>query len=99
MFAVVYKFQLKPANEDEVHIIVSGILDQLKGAKGLVNVVIYRDKETNEWGRTTIWETKEDSVAYGDSVKSTEGHSRSMELVDGELERKEYEVVGYATVD
>jgi len=99
MFAVVYKFKLKSVNEDEVQAIVSGILAQLKGAKGLVNVVIYRDKETNEWGRTTVWETREDSIAYADSVKSSEGHSKSMEMVDGELERKEYDVVAYVKAD
>ena len=99
MYAVVYKFKTKPVSEEDTKAIVSRILERLKGAKGLVSTAIYRDEETNEWGRTTVWESKEDSVAYGDSVKSSESHNRDMALVDGGLERKEYEVVGYITAD
>ncbi|MFC1900999.1 antibiotic biosynthesis monooxygenase family protein [Chloroflexota bacterium] len=99
MYAVVYKFKLESVSEEETKAIVSRILERLKGAKGLVSVVIYCDEETNEWGRTTVWETKEDSVAYGDSVRPSERHKQAMEVVDGPLERKGYDVIGYATAD
>jgi len=99
MYAQVIKFKLKPVSEEEVKATVPRILESLKGAKGFVSAVIYFDEETNEGGRTVVWETREDWVAYGDSVRSSERHEKAMELVDGSIEAKYYDVVGYVTAD
>ncbi len=98
MYAIVIKFKVKSGREDETKAIASDILESLKGSKGFISAVIYFDEETNEWGRTTVWETKEDQVTHQDSV-SPERREEVMELVDGPMEAKSYDVVGYATAD
>ena len=98
MYASVMKFKLKSGREDETKEIASRILESRKGAKGFVSAVIYFDEETNELGRTTVWETKEDSIANRNSV-SPERHERDMEVADGPVENKGYAVVGYVTAD
>ena len=99
MYAATIKFKLKSGREDEAKAAVSNILKSLKSEKGFVSAVIYFDEETNEWGRTAVWKTREDWVAHIDLVKSSERHNRPMELADGPVESKGYDVVGYATAD
>ena len=98
MYVTVYKFKLKSGREEEVKAAASRILESLKGAKGFVSAVIYHDEEANDWGRTTVWETKEDQVAYMESIPS-ERREETMSLVDGPLEMKRCDVVGYVTAD
>ena len=63
-----------------------------------VSAVIYSDTETNEWGRTLVWDTKEDWLAYAGSEICSKHRERGRELsYDGKI--KYYEAVGYATAD
>ena len=99
MYVTVNNFKIQPGREDESKAFVSDLLEDIKGLKGFVSAVIYQDKETNEWGRTLVWETKEDWDAYAGSEMSSKYRERGRELVDGSGEMKRYEVVGYVTAD
>ena len=99
MYAQMIKFKLKDVSKEEVKAGVSRMLASHKSAKGFVSAIVYFDEETNEWNRITVWKTKEDWIAYGDSVRTSESHNKDMKAVDGGLARKEYEVIGYVTAD
>jgi heme-degrading monooxygenase HmoA len=98
MYATVSKFKVKSGREDEARAKAPELLDSLKGSNGFVGAVICADKETNEWIRTTVWKTKEDQVAFINSI-TPERRKANMELVDGPFEEKGYDVVVYATAD
>ncbi len=96
MYAVVIQFKVKSGREDEAKAKASEILESFKGAKGFLGAVIYSDEETNEWRRTMIWETKEDQLACK-NVLSPESEAEALDMVDGAIETKGYDVVGYVT--
>ena len=98
MYATVIKFKIKSGREDDAKSTAPDLLGSLKAAKGFVSAAIYYDEEANDWGRTTIWETEEDQVAYMNSIPP-ERREASMALVDGELEIKRCDVIGYAKAD
>ena len=98
MYALVTKFKAKSGREDETKAMVSAVFERLKDSKGFISAVICSDEETNEWIRTAVWETKEDQVAYVNS-RPPELKEKAEELVDGPIEAKGYDVVGYVTAD
>ncbi len=97
MYATVVKFKVKQGREDGAKAKASEILESFKGVRGFLGAVIYSDGETNEWSRTMIWQTREDQVACKDLL-SPESEAEVLEMVDGPIERKGYDVVGYVTV-
>ena len=98
MHAEVIKFKVKSGREDDTKAVAAILLKELKSSKGFVSSVIYYDEEANEWGRTTVWETKEDQVAWVNSI-TPEQRERNTEPVDGPPEVKRCDVIGYATAD
>ena len=99
MYTEVNKFKVKSGCEDELKALALDILESLKSLKGFLSGVNYRDKKKNEWGRTLVWETQEDSAVYSDSVLLSEHRERGRKLIDGPGEMKRYEVVGYVTAE
>lgn len=98
MYATVNNFKMNTGYEEESKAFVSDLLEDFKSLKGFVSGVIYRDTETNEWGRTLVWETREDWLAYAGSEMSSKHRERAKgKSYDGKI--KYYDVVGYATTD
>ena len=98
MYATVNKFKVKSGREDDAKAIALGVLEYLKGFKGFISAVIYHDEETNEWSRTIIWETKEAWDVFHNSI-SPKRREKGIDVVDGTIEMKRYDVVGYVAVD
>jgi heme-degrading monooxygenase HmoA len=98
MYATVSKFKVKSGRQEEARAKATELLETLKGSKGFAGAVICADRETREWIRTTVWETKEDSVAFIGLI-TPERRKANMGVVDGPFEEKGYDVVGYAAVD
>jgi len=88
MYAVINKFKVKSGREDEAKAIASGVLEYL----------VYYDEEANEWSRTIVWETKEAWDVFHNQI-SPKRREKGMDVVDGTIEIKSYDVVGYTTAD
>ena len=97
MYARITKFKVKSGREDEAKATATRVLKSFEGVKGFVGTVICSDKETNEWSKIVVWETKEDHVTHAKSI-SPERQEEDMGLIDP-IEAKDYDVVGYATAD
>jgi len=98
MYAVINKFKVKSGREDEAKAIASGVLEYLKGFKGFISAMVYYDEEANEWSRTIVWETKEAWDVFHNQI-SPKRREKGMDVVDGTIEIKSYDVVGYTTAD
>ena len=97
MYAKVTKFKVKSGHEDEAKAMAKAVLNSFNGAKGFKIAVVYSDKETNEWNKIVVWETKKYHVSHAESI-SSERQEGAMSLIEP-LEENEYEVIGYTTAD
>ena len=70
MYAAVTMVKMKPGHYDDMHAIATSAPNSLRAHKGFISAVYYSDKEKDEYGATTVWETKEDYEAFWNSVAS-----------------------------
>lgn len=70
MYAAVIMMKLEPGHYDEMHAIATNAPERMRSMKGFISAVYYSDKEKDEFGTTTVWETKEDWEAYLNAIPS-----------------------------
>lgn len=68
MIAAVSMYKMEPGHYDEMLAIATRGPDIVKSVKGYISAVYYIDKEKEEYGSTTIWESKEDYEAFRNSI-------------------------------
>jgi heme-degrading monooxygenase HmoA len=68
MFAAVSMYRMKPGHYEEMQAIATRGPNLVKSAKGCIGATYYTDKEKDEYGSTTIWESKEDYEAFRNSI-------------------------------
>ena len=64
MIAAVSMYRMHPGHYDQMHDIAVIGTDLVKNFKGCLGAVYYIDKEKDEYGSTTLWETREDYEAF-----------------------------------
>ena len=68
MIAAVSMYRMYPGHYDEMHKIAEIGTEHVKQVKGCFGAVYYTDKEKDEYGSTTLWETIEDYEAFRNSI-------------------------------
>jgi heme-degrading monooxygenase HmoA len=68
VIAAVSMYRMYPGHYDEMHKIAIRGTDIVKHVKGCLGAVYYTDKEKDEYGSTTLWETKEDYEAFRNAI-------------------------------
>jgi heme-degrading monooxygenase HmoA len=64
MIAAVSLYRMKPGHYDEMATIAINGPDIVNNVKGCISAIYYIDKEKEEYGSTTIWESLEDYEAF-----------------------------------
>ncbi len=68
MFAAVSMYRMKPGHFDEMQAIAVRGPNLVKTAKGCLSAIYYTDKDREEYGSTTIWQTEEDYEAFRNAL-------------------------------
>ncbi|MFC1900126.1 antibiotic biosynthesis monooxygenase family protein [Chloroflexota bacterium] len=72
MYAAITDLKLKPEHFDRVSTAAKNAPERFKEQKGFVRAIYYSNKEKNDFGSITVWETKEDFESYWDSISVEE---------------------------
>ena len=94
MYAVITDLKLKPEHFERV-IGVSkseSYQERFIKSKGFVKAIYYSNKDNNDFGSITIWETKEDYEKYWNSIP-VEEKERVSTLTTEHITQKTYEVI------
>jgi len=81
VIAAVSMYRMHPGHYDEMHKIAIIGTDLVKNFKGCRGAIYYIDKEKDEYGSTTLWDTMEDYEAFrnalpGESLEILKSWSR-----------------------
>ncbi|HEY95983.1 MAG TPA: hypothetical protein G4O15_13715 [Dehalococcoidia bacterium] len=68
MIAAVSLYRMKPGHYDEMIAIAINGPDIINNVKGCISAIYYVDREKEEYGSTTIWESIEDYEAFRNSL-------------------------------
>ncbi|HEY95692.1 MAG TPA: hypothetical protein G4O15_12230 [Dehalococcoidia bacterium] len=92
MYAAITNLKLKPEHFDRVTTSAKNAPERFKVQKGFVRGIYYRNREKNDFGSITVWETKEDFEAYWDSIPAEE-NERVYSMITEPLTQTIYEVI------
>ena len=59
---------MKPGHYEEMHAIATRGPNLANTAKGCISATYYTDKDNDEYGSTTIWETRKDYESFRNSI-------------------------------
>jgi len=68
MIAAVSMYKMEPGHYDEMQAIAMRGPDITKTVKGCLCAIYYIDKEKEEYGSTTVWESMKDYEAFRNSL-------------------------------
>jgi heme-degrading monooxygenase HmoA len=73
MYARYFKFQAGPDRRSEVEALADHVFGFMRSLQGFVSVHFIISADENEYGSFSLWESRDDAVAAGESVSSEIG--------------------------
>ena len=73
MYARFFKFQAAPSRRPEVEALADQVFEFAKSQQGFISIHFVITEGETEFGSFSLWESKDDAVAAGESIRSKIG--------------------------
>lgn len=73
MYARFFTFKAGPDRRPEVEVLANKVFEFVKSQQGFISIHFVINEGQNEFGSFSLWESKDDAVTAGESIRSEIG--------------------------
>lgn len=73
MYARYFNFKTGPGKRSDVEALADHVFGFMKSLQGFISVHFIISEDENEYGSFSLWESRDDAVAAGESIRSEIG--------------------------